>query len=153
MAEYRQSFCRFRGLNILTDGRKPTDAESIHNRWRFVCKLRQKVVENQYKMVYYSTYCVLVNRRKRARHLLYILGTLKTLDESEIINWRLYFDLELNRQKSLSFRRNFRPTGYVRNTLCPIFKKLSFFPKMSAILNFCQNAKTQKCFYLLNRSK
>ena len=61
---HRQSFCRFRGLNILTDGRKPTDAESIRNHWRFVCKLRQKVVENQYKMVYYSTYYVLVNRRK-----------------------------------------------------------------------------------------
>ena len=65
-----QSFCRFYGLNILTDDQKPTDAESIRNRWRFVCTLQPKVVENQYKMVYYSTYCVLVNRRKGARHLL-----------------------------------------------------------------------------------
>ena len=51
MSVIRQSFCRFRGLNILTDGRKPTDAESIRNRWKFVGKLRQKVVENQYKLL------------------------------------------------------------------------------------------------------
>ena len=53
-------------------------------------------------------------------------------------------------------RRNFRPTGYVRNVLFAIFKKFSPPQKMAAILNFrifARNGKTQICFYLLNRAR
>ena len=70
----RQSLS-FSRLEYPDGGPETTDAECIRNRWRFVCKLRQKVVENQYKMVYYSTYYVSVNRRKHLRHQLDILGT------------------------------------------------------------------------------
>ena len=52
------------------------------------------------------------------------------------------------------FRRNFRPTGYLRNVLLAIFKKNFPFSKMAAILNFRifpKNGKTQIPFYLLNR--
>ena len=54
------------------------------------------------------------------------------------------------------FRRNFRPTGYLRNVLFAIFKKFSPPQKRAAILNFrifAQNGKTQICFYLLNRAR
>ena len=53
------------------------------------------------------------------------------------------------------FRRNFRPTEYVRNVIFAIFKKIFPSPKMAAILNFrifAKNGKTQICFYLLNIS-
>ena len=54
------------------------------------------------------------------------------------------------------FRRNFRPTGYLRNVLFAIFKKIFPSPKMAAILNFrifAKNGKTQICFYLLNHAR
>ena len=50
------------------------------------------------------------------------------------------------------FRRNFRPTGYLRNAIFAIFPKFSPPPKMAAILNFrifAKNGKTQISFYLL----
>ena len=52
------------------------------------------------------------------------------------------------------FRRKFRFTGYLRNVLLTIFKKILLSPKMAAILNFriiAKTGKTQICFYLLNR--
>ena len=52
------------------------------------------------------------------------------------------------------FRGNFRPTGYLRNVIFAIFKKIFPSPKMAAILNFrifAKNGKTQISFYLLNR--
>ena len=54
-----------------------------------------------------------------------------------------------------AFRRNFQPTGYLRNAIFAIFRKLPS-PKMAAILNFrifAKNGKTQICFYLLNRAR
>ena len=54
------------------------------------------------------------------------------------------------------FRRNFQPTGYLRNVLFAIFKKIFPSPKIAAILNFrifAKNGKTQICFYLLNRAR
>ena len=42
------------------------------------------------------------------------------------------------------FRRNFRPTVYLRNVLFAIFKKIFPSPKMAAILNFRIFAKMAK---------
>ena len=43
--------CRFRVFNnILMNGQKMTDAFTIRNRWRFVCKLLLQMVENHCKL-------------------------------------------------------------------------------------------------------
>ena len=58
--------------------------------------------------------------------------------------------------KKERFRRNFRPTGYLRNVLFYNFPKIFPSPKMAAILKFrifAKNGKTQICFYLLNRAR
>ena len=53
------------------------------------------------------------------------------------------------------FRRNFRPTGYLRNVLLAIFKKISPPQKWQpfCIFEFLpKNGKTQICYYLLNQA-
>ena len=54
--------CRFRGLYILTDGLKMTGVFCIRYHWRFGRQTLLQMIENQYKVVYYSTYCVFVPR-------------------------------------------------------------------------------------------
>ena len=46
-----------------------TDAFSLRNCWRFGCELRLQMIQNQYKMVYYSSYCVFAPRIKSERHI------------------------------------------------------------------------------------
>ena len=55
-----------------------------------------------------------------------------------------------------SFRRNFRLTGYLRNVLLAVFKKISSPQtwRPFCIFEFLpKNGKTQICFYLLNRAR
>ena len=63
------SVCHFRGFNILTDGRKRTEEFCIRNRWRFGCQMLSQMIENEYKVVYFLTYCVFVPTLKGARHI------------------------------------------------------------------------------------
>ena len=65
--------------------------------------------------------------------------------------------LTVKRDRS-KFRRNFRPTGYLRNVIFAIFKKFSppqkWRPFLGIFENFCQKwQRLQICFYLLNRAR